>query len=417
MYFKLFLALIALGMSGPVAAVSLQRVATGLSQPLYLTAPPGDTARLFVLEKNSGRIKIVNASTGQILSQPFLTVTDLSTLGEQGLLGLAFHPDYQNNGQLFVSLTNADGDSEIRRYTRSSNPDRAASSSAQVLLTIPQFASNHNGGWIGFGPDGYLYISSGDGGGGNDPQRNGQDLTTLLGSMLRIDIDGDDFPSDTTRNYRIPSSNPFIGTNISGTPARPEIWAYGLRNPWRASFDRATGDLIIADVGQGAREEINFQPAGSQGGENYGWRLREGEIATPSVGGARPADNVDPIYTYRRSGSEFAGRSVTGGYRYRGPIVELQGRYFFADFVNGRVWSLIPRPSGFSELTFWSERLTADLGEVNNVASFGEDALGNLYIIDFDGDVFKFVAPNRPTPTPGESESVLPAVILLLDEE
>ena len=374
-------------------AVSLKQVATGFNQPLYVTSPSNDRERLFVLEKSSGHIKIIQLAKSQVVEEPFLTVDNISTNSERGLLGLAFHPNYEVNGELYVSVTNDDGDSEIRRYKRSNaNSNRADELSQEILLTVPQFASNHNGGWIGFGPDGYLYIAFGDGGSRNDPRKNGQDLTTLLSSMLRIDINGDDFPDDKTRNYRIPSSNPFIDTVVDGVPARPEIWAYGLRNPWRSSFDRETGDLIIADVGQGEREEINFQLADSKGGENYGWRLREGEIKTPSVGGNKPSDNVEPIYTYKRSGSEYTGRSITGGYRYRGPIKELVGKYFFSDFTNGRIWSIEPKVDGYSELTSWTDKLIANEGEVNNVSSFGEDAKGNLYVVDLDGDIFKFVS-------------------------
>ena len=406
--------------SAQAQAIQLERIATGFEQPLFATAPSGDSSRLFVLEKASGNIKIIRLANNAVLAEPFLRVSDISSQGERGLLGLAFHPNYASNGEFFVSVTNLDGDSEIRRYTRDTNPDRANSNSAEVLLTIPQFASNHNGGWIGFGPDGFLYVSSGDGGGGNDPELNGQDLTTLLATILRIDVNGDDFPNDNSRNYRIPDSNPFIGTEVNGTSARPEIWAYGLRNPWRASFDRQTGDLLIADVGQGAREEINFQPADSSGGENYGWHLREGEIATPSVGGARPSDNREPIYTYQRSGSFFTGTSVTGGYRYRGPVSEIRGNYFFADFANGRIWSLVPTANGFSQLTFWSDQLTPNLGSVNSVASFGEDANGNLYIVDFDGDIFRFVSNNPPPVNPPPSNTsgtLLPAMTLLLDDD
>ena len=405
--------------SAQAHAIQLERIATGFEQPLYATAPSGDSSRLFVLEKASGNIKIIQLNNNAVLAEPFLRVSDISSQGERGLLGLAFPPDYASNGEFYVSVTNSNGDSEVRRYTRGTNPDRANSNSAEVLLTIPQLASNHTGGWIGFGPDGFLYVSSGDGGGGNDPQRNGQDLTTLLGSILRIDVNGDDFPNDDSRNYRIPNSNPFTDTVVDGISARPEIWAYGLRNPWRASFDRQTGDLLIADVGQGAREEINFQSADSSGGENYGWRLREGEIATPSVGGARPPDNVEPIYTYQRSGSVFTGTSVTGGYRYRGPVTQIRGNYFFADFANGRIWSLVPSANGFSQLTFWSNQLTPDIGSVNNVASFGEDAIGNLYVVDFDGDIFRFISSNPPPVNPPPSNtirSVVPATTLLLDD-
>ena len=409
LFFSTFL-LLSMSCSNSVAeTVSLERIATGLDSPLYVTAPVNDNERLFVLEKNSGEIKIIQLTNNQVIDEPFLTVDNISTNSERGLLGLAFHPDYESNGELYVSVTNSDGDSEVRRYQRSDNLNRADPNSEQVLITIPQFASNHNGGWVGFGPDGYLYIALGDGGSANDPQQNGQDLTTLLSSLLRIDINGDDFPGDDSRNYRIPSSNPFLEMVIDGVPARPEIWAYGLRNPWRPSFDRSTGDLIIADVGQGEREEVNFQLANSEGGENYGWRLREGEIATPSVGGDRPSDNIDPIYTYERSGNEFTGRSITGGYRYRGPVEELTGKYFFADFTNGRIWSLVPTANGFTELTFWSDQLTPDQGTVGNVSSFGEDANGNLYVVDFDGDIFKFISLSQA------AVSLAPVTALILE--
>lgn len=392
-------------------ALSLERVASGFNAPLYVTAPANDNTRIFVLEKNSGQIHIVRRNDGAVLSQPFLTVGRISTNGERGLLGLAFAPDYLSSGVFYVSVTNSSGDSELRRYQVSADANRADPGSEEVLLTIPQFASNHNGGWVGFGPDGFLYMSSGDGGGGNDPERNGQDLTTTLGTILRIDVSGDDFPNDDSRNYRIPASNPFVGVSVNNVPARGEIWAYGLRNPWRPSFDRRTGDLFIADVGQGAREEINFQLAAGDGGQNYGWHLREGDIATPGIGGARPDDNVDPIYAYRRSGSNFSGRSVTGGYRYRGPVREARGLYFFGDFTNGRIWSLVPRANGFSNLIFQSPLLPTDQGQVNNISSFGEDASGNLYIVDFDGDIFKLV---------GETASgavITPQINLLLNED
>lgn len=402
--------LLCLSISHGVSAASLQRIASGFNSPLFVTAPPGDHSRVFVLEKNSGQIRIIRLSDDQILSQPFLTVDRLGSAGEGGLLGLAFALDYASSGVFYVSMTNSQGDSEVRRYRRSANPNLADSLSEEVLLTIPQFASNHNGGWIGFGPDGFLYVSSGDGGGGNDPEENGQDLTTILGAMLRLDVSGDDFPDDDSRNYRIPASNPFVGVMVDDTPARGEIWAYGLRNPWRPSFDRQTGDLFIADVGQGAREEVNFQLASSSGGENFGWRLREGDISTPNIGGPKPADNVDPIYTYPRSGNEFSGRSITGGYRYRGPVTEFFGLYFFADFVNGRIWSLRPKVDGFDELTFQSPQLPTDQGAVNNVASFGEDSRGNLYIVDFDGDIFRLVGEVS------NSKSIVPAITLLLDD-
>ena len=410
-----FFALLMLGLSQSTFAVSLQQIANGFNAPLYVTSPPEDTSRLFVLEKDTGQIKIIRLADNSIINQPFLTVSRLGNAGEGGLLGLAFHPDYASNQEFYVSMTNSNGDSEIRRYRRSNNPDIALDND-EVLLTIPQFASNHNGGWISFGPDGYLYISSGDGGGGNDPNENGQDLTTLLGTILRIDVNGDDFPDDNSRNYRLPPSNPFINTMTQeGIPARPEIWAYGLRNPWRASFDRMTGDLTIADVGQSAQEEINFQQSASSGGENYGWRLREGDIATPGVGGAPPTDNVEPIYTYPRAGSEFSGQSVVGGYRYRGPVSEIAGLYFFGDFSVGRIWSLIPQLNSFTQLTNWTDLLLPDQGQIDNISSFGEDAKGNLYVVDFDGEIFKFIG-NTDIDNNEGTETIAPVVNLLLDD-
>ncbi len=369
------------------------RVASGLSQPLFATAAPGDNNRLFIAEKG-GQIKILDQSTGQLNTSPFLDVSDqVSTNSERGLVGFVFHPDYQSNGRFFVSLTNLSGDTEIREYQVSTDPDLADSSSFRPILSFAQPEANHNGGWLGFGPDGYLYISSGDGGGGNDPGNNAQDITdNLLGKILRIDIERDDFPGDATRNYAVPSDNPFVGT-----VGDDEIWVYGLRNPWRPSFDRETGDLYIADVGQGAREEINVQPASSNGGENYGWRVREGTIATPNVGGPKPLGAIDPIYDYAHGNGPFQGNSVTGGYAYRGPIQQLQGQYFFGDFVSGGIWSLqfdgsassTHNGTNFTNLVDRTSQFTPDAGAINTLASFGEDNQGNLYLVDIDGEVFQ----------------------------
>ncbi len=375
-----------------LADIRVERIASGLSRPLYVTAPRDDD-RLFVVEQHTGRIRILDRLTGQAAAAPFLDVDGLATGGEQGLLGLAFHPDYASNGFFYVNLTASDGDTIIRRYRVSAqNPDQADPQSATTIMTYDQPFANHNGGWLGFGPnDGYLYIASGDGGSGHDPQNNAQDLTdNRLGKILRIDVDGDDFPADPGRNYAIPAGNPFVGSD-----GDDEIWAYGLRNPWRPSFDRMTGDLFIADVGQSSREEINFQDAASPGGENYGWRLREGGIATPTggVGGARPPGSVDPVHDYGRS----LGGSVTGGYVYRGPSADLAGLYFFGDFVSGRAWTgQFERDDAFvvREVT---QLLEPDAGAIDNIASFGEDAAGNLYIVDLDGEVFRITAPPAPT--------------------
>ncbi len=386
------------------AAPSLERLVSGLSTPVYVTTPPSAAERLFILEKDPFAIRIFDTATATLLPTPFLTIPDGVGGGEQGLLGLAFHPDYASNGTFFVNFTaNGAGlETVIRRYVVSGDPDIADAGSGVDVLRYGQPQGNHNGGWIGFGPDGYLYVASGDGGSFNDsgsghtePGGNAQDIEdNLLGKLLRIDVDGDDFPGDPERNYAVPADNPFVGT-----AGDDEIWAYGLRNPWRVSFDRSTGDLYIGDVGQGAWEEIDVQAASSSGGTNYGWRPREGLVATPGVGGARPAGAVDPIYVYGHGSGSTQGFSITGGYVYRGPVAALQGMYFFADFVSGRLWSLrfdgsaevAHDGSNYSEFLDWTDALLPDQGRIDNIASFGEDADGNLYIVDFDGEIFRIV--------------------------
>lgn len=401
------------------AAVTAVPVASGFSRPVVAASPPGDTARLFVVEQHTGRIRIVRLADGSIEPADFLDLGGLATGNEQGLLGLAFHPDYASNGWFYVNLTVSSGDTEVRRYQVSGDPDVADPTSGTLVLGWSQPQTNHNGGWLGFGPDGYLYVSSGDGGSSDDAGTghtsgtgNAQDVTNnLLGKMLRIDVDGDDFPADAARNYAIPPSNPFVG--VAGDD---EIWAYGLRNPWRASFDRQTGDLWMADVGQNTREEIDVQPAASTGGENYGWRLREGTIATPSggVGGARPAGAIDPIYDYAHGGGALEGFSVTGGYVYRGPVAEIQGHYFFADYVTERIWSLVwdgSDPSGFDGTNHTSfvdrtAELASDGAAIGEISSFGEDALGNLYVIDLGGEIFRIVAGTPPSSTSSTTTTV-----------
>jgi glucose/arabinose dehydrogenase len=409
MRFLLVLA-IAVGLAGAASAqeFSTIRIATGLSQPVWVTQPPGEFDRLFVLEQHTGQIRILRLSTGTVEPTPFLTVPGVSQGMEQGLLGLAFHPDYAHNGFFYVNYTSPD--THVVRYRVSSDPDVADPTSATPVLSIAQPQSNHNGGWTAFGPDGYLYLSTGDGGGSDDNDvghtagtGNAQDITdNLLGKILRIDVDGDDFPTDSERNYAIPPDNPFVDAT-----GDDEIWVYGLRNPWRDSFDRATGDLYIGDVGQTACEEVDVQPASSAGGENYGWRLREGVLATPTggVGGAKPAGAIDPILDYPHGGFDcsdpgpaFSGIAITGGYVYRGPVASLQGKYFFADYGNAAIWSL--RWDGSAPATFdghnYTEltdhtgepELTPDQGTIDSVSSFGEDNAGNLYVVDLDGDVF-----------------------------
>ena len=334
------------GDSAQAALAGLQRVASGLSAPIFATHAPGDRSRLFIAERG-GNIRILNLDTGTLEATPFLTMSGISTTGEGGFLGMAFHPDYFNvgapgYGKFYVDVTtNNTTVSHIREFTVSAgNPNLADATSQREILNFSQPQTNHDGGWIGFSPnDQYLYIATGDGGGDDDNDSghtagtgNAQDITNnRLGKMLRLDVNGDDFPADDQRNYAIPPTNPFVG--ITGDD---EIWAYGLRNPFRDSFDRLTGDLWIGDVGQINREEIDFQAADSPGGENYGWRLREGTIATPTggSGGAPPPGNVEPVYDYGHVSGPFGGTVVSGGYVYRGPDPSLQGKYYFLDSRN-----------------------------------------------------------------------------------
>ncbi len=365
-------------------ALTARLVASGFDRPLYVTAPPGDTERLFVVEQVEARIWIVRG--GQVLPEPFLDIDSRvhNGGGERGLLGLAFHPDYAENGYFYVNYT-ANGlaaDTVIARYRVSADdPDRADPDSEAVIRRIDQPYTNHNGGMMAFGPrDGYLYVGMGDGGSSNDPQNRAQNLDTLLGKMLRLDVDSA-FP------YAIPPDNPFV----DHADARDEIWAYGLRNPWRFSFDRETGDLYIGDVGQSSREEINFQPAASTGGENYGWKVAEGFACRGGDGscGTQPGF-TPPIHDY---GRDFGG-SVTGGYVYRGAALpELRGTYFFADFISGRIWSL--RYDGDNATEFVERTVELDPpGEatIDNVSSFGEDGRGELYIVDYDGEIYRIAS-------------------------
>lgn len=353
-------------------AISLEVALTGLSQPLQVTYAPGDEEHLFVVEK-IGRVRV--ARGGELRAQPVIDLRqEVSTASEQGLLGLAFHPRFQENGYVYVNLTNSRGDTEIRRYWVDPQSYRAAPESGRTLLTIPQPAANHNGGMLAFGPDGYLYIATGDGGRAGDPWGNAQNLQSLLGKILRIDVDGGD-------PYAIPPDNPFVGVN----GARPEIWAYGLRNPWRFSFDRVTGDLYIADVGQNRWEEVNWQPAASSGGENYGWNALEGTHCYPPGTRCSAEGMTPPVVEYANDRS--VGCAITGGYVYRGEEVPgLAGWYVYGDYCSGRIWGFdtAALPDGGSPQP--TELLAAGV----LISSFGEDARGELYLTDLgSGTVFK----------------------------
>lgn len=375
-----FVIVSALCQKSNAAVLKTIRVASGLSRPVFVTSPPGDTARLFIVEQQTAKIKILTG--GIVLPTPFLNIDDLVINGgnEQGLLGLAFHPSYASNGYFYVNYNDNSGNTVIARFKVSGDPNVADRDSQFILLTILQPYANHNGGMLAFGPnDGYLYIGMGDGGSGGDPQNRAQNDGELLGKMLRIDVDGGP-------PYGIPPDNPFVGP---GLPL-DEIWAKGFRNPWRYSFDRLTADLYIADVGQDLYEEIDFQPSSSIGGENYGWRLMEGDHCFNPPTNCDPGGLTYPIYVYSHGGSPFR-CSVTGGYVYRGDAIpDLQGTYFFADYCSGQIWSF--RYDGLN-ITGFTDR-TSELApgggmSINSISSFGEDAVGNLYIVDLDGEVYK----------------------------
>ena len=364
---------------GAAGSIVAKRFASGLDQPLFLTSAPGKPDAVYLVEK-TGAIKVLNASDGMVTHTLF-QVDDLSVDGERGLLGLAFHPKFQENGHFYVNCTDHAGRTTVRRYTATANGVDPAS--RHNVMVVDQPFANHNGGWIGFGPnDGFLYIALGDGGSANDPTPpigNAQNKNSLLGKMLRVDVDKDDLPAAADMNYGIPSSNPFA----SGAAARGEIWATGLRNPWRCSFDQMTGDLWIADVGQFAVEEINFQNTNSRGGENYGWRIREGTVLT-GLDSDQP-NLVDPIFQYGRSD----GGTIIGGHVYRGEaLAGLQGTYFYADFLSSRIWSF--RFDGTS-ISNHMER-TAEInvgGPISSIVSFGQDSQGEIYIVSILGDIFR----------------------------
>jgi len=334
-------------------AYSWQITVSGLARPVDLQ--PDGSGRLFVLEK-VGRIRIIQ--NGQLLETPFLDITDRvnNNGNEMGLLGLALHPDFPQNGFFYVNYTGSGGNTFISRFQ--SNGDTADPDNEKILLTVDQPFPNHNGGVLTFGPDGYLYAGLGDGGGQGDPFGNAQNLGVLLGKILRIDVNGGD-------PYVVPPDNPFGN----------EIWAYGLRNPWRISFDELTGDLYIADVGQGTWEEIDYLPAGSPGGTNFGWDFREG---AHEYSGTPPTGLVDPVAEYSHA---EGGCSVTGGYVYRGSMAEWNGVYLYGDYCTGFIWGLIRSNDG------WQKQLLFDVDVT--ITSFGQDEAGEIYLLSDNGNIYK----------------------------
>jgi len=361
--------------------IELTKQASGLNQPAHITHAGDGSGRLFVVEQ-TGSIRIIK--NGILLSTPFLDITNsVKCCDEQGLLSLAFPPDYPSKGYFYVNYTRKpDGDTIISRYFVTENPDVADADSEEIILAIDQPFPNHNGGLLVFGPDGFLYIGMGDGGSGGDPFDNAQNPGSLLGKMLRIDVESGIAP------YIIPSSNPFTET----TGFRGEIWALGYRNPWRFSFDRGTDDLYIADVGQDLFEEVDFKRASSKGGENYGWNIMEGTHCFNSSR-CNQTGLVLPVAEYDHS----QGCSITGGFVYRGQnFPRMQGVYFYGDFCSGNIWGLK------REVNTWQNALLLDTP--HSVSTFGEDELGNIYLADYsNGDIYMIKDTITSTPTPSST--------------
>lgn len=353
--------------------VGMELVVDGLTKPVQLVDLDDGAGRSLIVQQD-GLIRILR--DGALDEAPFLDISgQISTGSEQGLLSVAPHPGFAENGIFFIDYTDTDGNTRVERWTVDpANPDRADPASAAPVIFQEQPYPNHNGGLLLFGPDGYLYVGLGDGGSGGDPEGNGQDRSTLLGSILRIDVDN---PADG-QGYGIPDDNPFVDRE----GAAPEIWSYGLRNPWRFSFDRETGDLLIGDVGQGEIEEADLQPAG-EGGLNFGWNIKEGPECYES-GSCDEPGLVDPFFSYTH---EVGGCSITGGYVYRGEAMpDLSGVYLTADYCTGLLWGVGRDADGA-----WQGSEPIETGY--QISSFAEDAAGELYVIDIGGAIYRIVAP------------------------
>lgn len=363
------------GAPHPLPPIRLETIAAGFEKPLGLTHAGDESGRLFLVQQGG---TILIWKNGRVLETPYLDIRDRVTWGgEKGLLGLAFHPKFSKNRRFFVNYTSPSGGlhSVISEFTVGNRPDEVDPKTERILLTIPQPYPNHKGGDLVFGPDGFLYIGMGDGGSANDPHGNGQNLSTLLGKMLRIDVD----KKDKGKAYGIPSDNPFVERKN----AAPEIWAYGLRNPWRYSFDPVTGLLYVADVGQDDREEIDIL----QKGKNYGWNIMEGTICTPGV---NPNCNKKGLELPMLDYSHAEGDAIIGGFVYRGrTILDLCGAYVYGDYGNGRIWAL-----RYDGKTVTEHRLLLETHR--RISSFGEDEQRELYVVDLDGEVLKIVPLGHP---------------------
>src|SRR5262245_33716826 len=391
------------------SALASRVYASGFSSPVAFIQDSTNNSRQFVVQQG-GTIRVIE--NGSVLPADFLNVTpSITSGGERGLLGMALAPDYGISRRFYVNFTDLAGNTVIARFLRSASNPAVADVSSRFdlqwpsgLKYIPQPYANHNAGNLAFGPDGYLYIALGDGGSGNDPENRAQNPAELLGKMLRIDVN---VPLNHATGYVVPSTNPFVSSGPAGV--QKEIWSFGLRNPWRYSFDMpsrgGTGAMIIGDVGQGAWEEVDYEPAG-RGGRNYGWRVREGahpNITSPPAVYVPATGLTDPIWEYSHS----VGQSITGGFVYRGSSLaaSFRGRYFFADYVQGKVWSMalsINPTSGEATASAPTEH-TAELGGsavIGNISSFGLDAAGELYIVNHTGGSIVQILPAVPPPPP-----------------
>ena len=365
------------------ARIGVEKVADKFSLPVWVGQPAGINDKLWVVEQD-GKVWIVDAKTGERGGKPFLDiVSDVNRHStELGLLGLAFAPDFKTSGRFYVNFTDKQMKTRIVRFTANKSLADTDPASAEILFTYDQPFENHNGGWIGFGPDGMLYIAAGDGGSQNDPNGNGQSLNTHLAKIMRIDV-------SKAKGYEVPKDNPFVGK----ANALPEVWCYGLRNPWRCSFDRKTGDFWIGDVGQNNWEEVDHVTKANFKGANFGWRLREGEVPNPNgkVAGDKPPGSEEPVYVYKHGGGKEDGFSVTGGYVYHGPLRELDGRYIFGDYQNPRIWSFDLKGSKATQFKDHTDELQPEGGRINLISSFGEDNAGNVYIVDHTGAVYRII--------------------------
>lgn len=378
---KLTLSVLALAsfVSPLAAAPRAQLLVEGLNKPIFMTAPQGSKDYHYIVEKE-GTIRLFDRAKSQLIEEPFLDISDRIKIhmNEQGLLGMAFSPEFSSNGRFYVYYTNLEGDTCISRFTSKSDADLTVDSrSEEVLITQKQDFKNHNGGWIGFGPDKMLYIAFGDGGSANDPRQRAQDLTTYLGKLLRIDV-------SARKGYTVPADNPFV----NHTQARPEILSYGLRNPWRCSWHH--DELIIADVGQNLWEEVNVVPRKELFSANFGWPQLEGTHATKNAAAKEinPGEIISPVYEYRHGGKPDQGYSLTGGYVYEGSVESLKGRYFFADYVIPNIWSAELKNGEISDVQNHAKGFQQNGKSITQISAFAKDSEGELYIISHNGQIY-----------------------------